>query len=174
MNEFPAESESRRTIKVSISDVKFSTDNSLLKTTLGSCVSVVLFTPHHRSAQKISSMSHFLLPEVSKLPEADKRPFRFGSLIIPYQINEMLHLGVPKSALQAKLCGGANMFARRHNIALNDIGRLNIEMARQILKAWSIPVVGESVGGNFGRAVEFDPLSGSLKVLIFGNEAFYI
>lgn len=158
-------------IHVSISDFKVSEHGGILKTTLGSCVSVVLYTNKENS---ICSMSHFLLPQATSAEKEKETPLRYGSRIIPLQIQEMQNLGIAKKDLLAKVSGGAAMFPLRENSNLADVGAENSNIALKILQQEKIPVVAKDIGGGSGRSIQFDPQTLKLKIVIFGEKTFYI
>lgn len=155
---------------VSISDYKFSINGEVLKTTLGSCVSVVLYSQH---SKLISSMSHFLLPH-PPMAKDEVNYQRYGSMLIPAQIKKMEELGVSKNEMRAKVTGGAAMFPISNDSHLGDIGAENSQMAINILQENKIDLVAHDVGGSLGRSIEFDPQTKKLKVTIFGKNTFYL
>ena len=65
-------------------------------------------------------------------------------------INEMMAHGAMRKRMKARIFGGATMNSHYH-----DIGGSNIAFARTFLKAEGIPLVGEDVGGNTARRVQF-------------------
>lgn len=158
------------TIHVSISDFKVAKDGEILKTTLGSCVSVVLYT---ETKSVVSSMSHYLLPAPG-LKKDEKAPMRYGSRLIPMQIEAMEKLGINKRDMLAKVSGGAAMFPVVVDSNLGDVGKENSDMAFEILKQNQIPVVAHDVGGTLGRSITFDPETAKLKITIFGERTFFI
>jgi chemotaxis protein CheD len=66
--------------------------------------------------------------------------------------------------LVAKIAGGANMFETSYQTLINSVGARNAKSARRTLGALDIPIVGEEVGGNRGRTVEFDLATGKMLV----------
>jgi chemotaxis protein CheD len=50
-----------------------------------------------------------------------------------------------------------------------NIGELNIKCVKQMLMKKGIPLVGEDVGGNYGRSVEFHLDSGKLIIWSIGR-----
>ncbi|MDH5718515.1 MAG: chemotaxis protein CheD [Spirochaetia bacterium] len=159
----------RKVINVAISDLRFSRKGELLKTTLGSCVSVVLYANPKKSDSMVCSMSHYLLPTPSHVNDKERLPFRFGDVIIEYQINKMLKSGLKVEDLYAKLAGGATMFPLKKKEQIYDIGNANVEIAKKILKTHRITITGENTGYTQGRSILFDPETKKLRVHIFGD-----
>ncbi|RME92345.1 MAG: hypothetical protein D6767_03415 [Candidatus Hydrogenedentota bacterium] len=156
------------TIHVGIAELHFAGKDELLKTTLGSCVSVVLYTSPDREKEPIASMSHFLLPEPTRQEEVLRKPLRFGSILIPHQIKKMRE-AVGNAKIFAKITGGASML-NNSSLKIADIGRLNFEMAIRIIKKHGIEIKGMHTGGTVGRSALFIPKSGILRVTVFGEK----
>jgi chemotaxis protein CheD len=125
-------------------------------TILGSCVSVCLWDPF----TKTGGINHFLLPmDVGE----DQASLRFGNFSVRELIEEVLAVGADQARLRAKLFGGAcvlEAFRGREN----HLGAKNVEIAREVLDAADIPVIGEDVGGNRGRKLIFHTDNGSAWV----------
>ena len=88
---------------------------------------------------------------------------RCGAIGVPTLIKKVLYLGADPKRLQAKLFGGANVidaFRDRDN----HLGLQNVHIARELLEAEAIPVVGEDVGGHKGRKLIFLTDDGSVWV----------
>ena len=124
--------------------------NEIITTVLGSCVAVCLYDLR----AGIGGMNHFLLPEGKS---GDLEDVVFGLHAMELLINDMLKQGADKRGLEAKLFGGASMIG-----GLSDIGERNIAFAREFLSDENFPVISESVGGNCGRRIRFNPTTGSV------------
>ncbi len=124
---------------------------------LGSCLAVVLYD----QKKKIGGMCHALLP-VSNGFSANPKKFVDKSIIHLLELIESR--GAKREDIVAKLVGGASIFQE-----LNDtqgIGEKNIISGREVLAKIGIRVVGEDVGGNQGRSVEFYTSTGVVVVKI--------
>lgn len=125
-------------------------------TILGSCVSVCLWDP----LTQIGGINHFLLPmDVGE----DQVSLRFGNLAVRELIEEVVGVGAEQTRLRAKLFGGAcvlEAFRGREN----HLGAKNVTIAREVLAAADIPIIGEDVGGNRGRKLIFHTDNGSAWV----------
>lgn len=113
-------------------------------TILGSCVAVCLWDRRRRRG----GMTHHLLPRW--LPGA-RGPDRFGDVAVARLIDELGALGSLPGDLQAKLFGGADTMGGSRG----DLGRRNLEVAREVLGDHGIPIVAESGGGHRGRKLIF-------------------
>lgn len=56
------------------------------------------------------------------------------------------------------------MFETSYQTLINSVGARNAKSARRTLDTLDIPIVGEEVGGNRGRTVEFDLATGKMLV----------
>jgi len=129
---------------------------TMVTTILGSCVALCLWDPMKR----IGGINHFLLPVGGN--DMLKSP-RFGTVAIPELIRKILQLGADVKMLQAKLFGGANVIEAFRDRE-NHLGTQNVRIARELLQAEAIPVVGEDVGGQKGRKLIFCTGDGSAWV----------
>jgi chemotaxis protein CheD len=79
-------------------------------------------------------------------------------------VDELLQSGASQDRLVAKVAGGANMFETSYQTLIKSIGARNARSARETLASLGIPILGEEVGGNRGRTVEFDLATGNMMV----------
>ena len=135
----------------------FKTSNSsamVMTTILGSCVSICMYDEDVGAG----GMNHFLLPgDPSKTSSGNK----YGVHAMEIMINELLKLGAQKTALKAKVFGGAQMAAN-----LMNIGEQNGAFARGFLHDESIPIISESLGGTQARRIRFWPGTGAAQQMI--------
>jgi len=114
---------------------------------LGSCLAISLYDP----ALRLGGFAHALLP--GDEPGRDgERPGKYVASAVATLLDSLLAAGAARQRLQAKLAGGATMFPGLS--ARRSVGERNVEMARRELSRLGIPLVGEDVGGNFGRTCE--------------------
>ena len=129
-----------------------STESHAVTTILGSCVSVCLWDP----ISDIGGLNHFLLP----FDVGGQASGRFGNLAMRELIERLLSIGAEQNRLQAKLFGGACVLeAFRHRA--NHLGSQNVEVARGMLAALNVPIIGEDVEGRNGRKLIFHTDTGS-------------
>lgn len=131
-----------------------------LATVLGSCVAACIRDP----LAGVGGMNHFLLPgdmDRMRSQEVEREMVHMMELLL----NGLFKRGAQRSRLEAKLFGGASMFA-----GLTDIGAKNAAFAERFLQHEGVTVIGGSLGGNSGRRIEYWPVSGRARAqLIAGN-----
>ncbi len=125
---------------------------------LGSCVAIVLYD---RDA-KVGALAHILLPN-EVLSALHELPGKFASSAIPVMVRRMRELK-GTGGIEARLVGGASMFAPLLVAGAPSLGARNVSSARTALAEAGIPIVGEDVGGDHGRSVTFDLDTGSVHV----------
>ena len=145
---------------VSMGQVLVAHAGETLGSVLGSCIGLILYHPH----LKVGAMAHIVLPDSAG---RDGPLDKYADLAIPHMIELLAGEGAAKSGLVAKLAGGANMFGNKGS---KHIGDSNTEAVLRILKELHIHVKGQHVGGEKGRRVLWDPLSGELTVHIVGKD----
>lgn len=127
---------------------------------LGSCLAVVLYDPN----AGVGGVIHTLLPEETDFPTEDEEDItRFTDTGIKVLLKRLLnHSGVERRNIRAKLTGGSEVL--QFVTFSTDVGRRNVEVARELLDDLGIEVVAEDVGGEFGRTIVFDPQTGAVIV----------
>ncbi len=128
-----------------------------LKTTLGSCVGVVL----HDQVRGLSGLAHIMLPERLR---GDESIGKYADTAIPTLLARLEQLGSRRRDICAYLAGGANMFQSCQDSRLATVGEKNLAAVRQILGGLGIPIQREHTGGRQGRTVVFDGHTGELEV----------
>lgn len=126
---------------------------------LGSCLGIAVYDRGNRSG----GLAHTLLPSPSE-KDTIRRPGRFVASAIELLRSELIYRGSLAENLAAKIVGGANMFERFNHTVGAGVGMRNIAAARTTLETLDIPLVGEDVGANFGRSMEFDLATGDVRV----------
>lgn len=125
---------------------------------LGSCVAIALY---NREAQ-MGALAHVLLPTAA--PSAAPVSIgKFATTAVPAMLHRMRERGA-YGAVEARLIGGATMFAPLSNSVAPSLGTRNIMAARAACAAAQIPIVAEDVGGAHGRSVYFDMVDGAVLV----------
>ena len=72
--------------------------------------------------------------------------------------------GASPTRLQAKIAGGAQMFAARGNNSLANIGERNVKAVKAELARLRIPIIAEDTGKNYGRTLFFSASDGIMKI----------
>lgn len=137
------------TVQVKMSEYSVVKDSKRLKTTLGSCVGIILTD----GKKKISGLAHIMLPEQLKV---DAAVGKYADSAIPALVKKMKAKGSREADLEAYVIGGANMFRFSSDKSIVKIGEKNVEASKRILGELEIPIILEDTGGDFGRTVIFD------------------
>lgn len=126
---------------------------------LGSCLGITFYDP----IKKVGAMAHAMLPDIEKA-KTKTNPHRFVNSCIQEMVQEFEKRGCPRQRIVAKLFGGAHMFSFINTDSVLNVGQKNIEMALSMLKELGIKIVGQEIGGTFGRTIEFNVEQGSVLV----------
>jgi chemotaxis protein CheD len=129
----------------------------IIKTLLGSCVSVCLYDPRAR----VGGMNHILLPGSADMDQFNKSA-RYGINAMDKLMTRMLAKGVDRKKLIAKVFGGAHIIEQIESRF--SPGARNVEFAFQYLETESIPVAGFNVAGFNPRRIYFN--TGTGKILM--------
>jgi chemotaxis protein CheD len=130
---------------------------SNLKTTLGSCVGVILTD----KKSGVHGLAHIMLPEMLR---RDTAVGKYADTAIPALLEKMKKRGARKEEIRAFIMGGACMFHFTGTTGMSVIGDRNVEAAQKILDELDIPVVFQETGGNAGRTVLFNSDTGKVSV----------
>ena len=137
------------------------TDDIVIVTVLGSCVSACLWDPLRR----IGGMNHFMLPGAS----GHANPLRggvhasatLGVYAMEVLINRMLKLGAERSRLVAKVFGGARLLAGFERL---DVGAKNCEFVLEFLRVEGIRILAQDLLDVCPRKVHFFVDTGKVQV----------
>ncbi|MFH5183193.1 chemotaxis protein CheD [Paenibacillus sp. TAB 01] len=148
-------------IKVGMADLNVAHLTGVLKTTgLGSCVGLTLYD----SKAKVAGMAHVMLPNSEIAREGSLNIAKYADTAIPELVRRMESLGAFVRRMEAKMAGGAQMFAFAGNSDTMRIGPRNVESCKDMLERYGIPLRAEDTGGSYGRTVEFDCDNGILLI----------
>jgi chemotaxis protein CheD len=126
---------------------------------LGSCVAIVL----HDAAARVGGLAHVLLPSPA-LSRVDANAAKFPQTAVPRLLELMAKQGASPRRITGRLVGGASMFAALAPPGTIQMGERNLVASRQVLNAHGIPLVGEAVGGDYGRTVRLRVADGEVEV----------
>lgn len=156
-----------RTLHVGQGDHHVSAEPDIVMSTiLGSCIAACIRDP----GLKLGGMNHFLLPEGENgISEDEAR--RYGVNAMEILINSLLRAGARRDRLQAKLFGGAAMFAQ-----LRNIGAENAAFAQRFLQAEGIAIIGGDTGGTQARRIRYRPSTGQAmqRLLTDADPSMYV
>ncbi|KUK65854.1 MAG: putative chemoreceptor glutamine deamidase CheD [Desulfotomaculum sp. 46_80] len=149
-------------IPIGIAEYKVTREpNRLITLGLGSCVGVSLYDPVTRAGGLI----HIMLPDSTLFEKQTSKTGKFADTGIPLMIRDMLSYGVKINNLEAKMVGGAQMF---DGVDHFKIGQRNIEKSDQILNRIGIKVIARETGGNKGRTMILDTITGQVTIRLLG------
>lgn len=152
-------------IKVGMADLNICHSPDAITTLgLGSCVGVVLYD----EGRKIAGMVHVMLPDSTKVRQNQNKA-KFADTGIDLLIEMLQKEGAVKSALTAKIAGGAQMFAFNSNNDMLRVGERNVEAVKTKLNSIGIRILAEDTGLNYGRTVEFYPETGDFVIKAVGK-----
>lgn len=145
---------------VRVADLRVGTGQEVLVTVgLGSCVAVLLYDP----VARVGGLAHVLLPSPA-LSRAEESPAKVPQTAIPRLMELMAREGASPRRMTGRLVGGASMFASLAAPGTIQMGERNVVACRQVLYAQGIPLIGEAVGGDYGRTVKLRATDGQVEV----------
>jgi chemotaxis protein CheD len=148
-------------IKVGMADLNVAHTIGILKTMgLGSCVGLTLYD----AKAKMAGMAHVMLPTSDIAKGGELNIAKYADTAVPELITRMVSLGAVVSRMEAKMAGGAQMFAFAANHDTMRIGPRNVESCKEQLRKYGIPLKAEDTGGNYGRTIEIECEKGILVI----------
>jgi chemotaxis protein CheD len=151
---------SGRELVVRVADLQIGrAEDTLVTVGLGSCVAIML----HDAEARVGGLAHVLLPSPA-LARDDGKPARFPQSAVPRLLRLMTDSGARSHRITARLAGGASMFAALAPAGTIQMGERNLVAAREALASHGLPLVGEAVGGDFGRTVRLRVGDGRVEV----------
>ena len=145
-----------------LGDVHVAHEPTLVKTLLGSCISVCLYDP----LRLVGGMNHFMLPRGR---DEDGASFRFGVPAMEALIGALIDLGGSPRRFTAKVFGGAHVLDVEETAG--GVPQQNIAFVRGFLESGGIPIVAEDLGGYSARHVHFHTSTGRVFVKRAGTPA---
>jgi len=136
-------------------------DEHEVTTVLGSCVSVCLWDP----VSQVGGINHYMLPLWNGEGLASPR---YGNIAITKLLEKMQDLGADRKNLRAKVFGGGDML--KATSAFLNIGERNVNLAQDMLREWSIPIVSSNTGGKNGRKLIFNTRTGVVLVKLLKQQ----
>ncbi|MEP6687104.1 MAG: chemotaxis protein CheD [Gemmatimonadales bacterium] len=150
----------RDEIIVRVADLRAGSGKDILMTIgLGSCVAILLHDP----IACVAGMAHVLLPSPA-LSRKDGNAAKFPQSAVPRLVQLMAEQGAAARRLNARLVGGASMFAGLGAPGTIQMGERNVVASRQALHHQGIAIVAEATGGDFGRTVRLWAADGRVEV----------
>ena len=152
----PTPEPNRKGVYLHSGQIHVSDEPCSITTILGSCVAVCMWD----ALKGIGGATHYLLPNRVSGHNAS---VRFGNCAIDQLLAMLLKMGAHRNDLQAKLFGGACIFAGFRSLD-EQLGTKNVQLAVRMLDEAAIPVITHDVGGPKGRKLIFNTDSGDAWV----------
>ncbi len=155
-------------INVGIADIKVGKGTDVLRTTLGSCIGIVLYDPE----QKIGAISHIMLAKDPTGKDSLKSPHKYGETALPELIKMMQEAGSSIGQFNCRMFGGASMFKGINSNFLQNIGEQNIAIVKKFMEEKKIPIIVEDIAGNEGRTISLYTEDGRILLKKAGMEKY--
>lgn len=155
-------------LNVGIAEIKTGKSPYVLRTTLGSCIGVVLYQPD----LKIGGIAHIMLAQDSLGRDKLKNPGKYAETALPKLLELMNKEGCKPGSYSARIFGGASMFKNIHSNFLQHIGEDNIQYVKKFLKDMNITVLVDDTGGHEGRTISLYMDDGRILLKKAGIEKF--
>ena len=84
-------------------------------------------------------------------------------------MKKIVSMGGRKTRLEAKIAGGAQMFAFQNKSDMVRVGERNVEASKRKLRELGIPLKAQDTGLNYGRTIIFYPETGDLIIRSAGK-----
>jgi chemotaxis protein CheD len=134
---------------------------AILRTLLGSCVGILFRIPR----LGVGALCHPMLPRCPAKPAANFNRSA-GRRYVDFAIRDLARqfdqLGARRSEVEVKLFGGGDVLLVVNAAARPTVGRLNIEVAIEVLEEEGFAVSASSLGGKHGVNIRFNTLSGEV------------
>jgi chemotaxis protein CheD len=134
---------------------------AILRTVLGSCVGVTFW----HEALELGALCHPMLPchpqaARGRIDVAAAR--RYVDFAIRDLAAQFDALGASRRQIEIKLFGGADVLQVREEGSRPSVGRMNREMALEILRSEGFDVVASRLGGPVGFHIDFYTATGEV------------
>lgn len=152
-------------IKVGMADLNVcKSPDGITTLGLGSCVGIAI----RDKVSKVGGLAHVMLPDSTAI-ENNSNKFKFADTGIEELVKQIIALGGNKARFEAKIAGGAQMFAFQNKSDMLRVGERNVEASKIKLKQLGIPIIAEDTGLNYGRTVIFYPETGDFIIRSAGK-----
>ena len=134
------------------------TENIVLTTVLGSCVSACV----RDSTAGIGGMNHFMLPDDADPGSRDvAAAMRYGAYAMDVLLNELFQGGAKRERLEAKVFGGGAVLA---NMTMLNIGERNADFVLRYLEVERVRIAAQDLRGKLPRRINYFPVTGRVTV----------
>jgi len=150
-------------------ELQFADAGFRLRTTLGSCVSIVLWHPR----LQLGGMCHYMLPPRQRSADEPLNG-RYADEALELMLIAVRNHGTQLQDYEVKVFGGGNMLPASSSSAGPSVALRNIRAAERLLADHGLVAKASSLGGVGYRTIIFDIASGSVWVRHVGNQALSI
>ena len=141
--------------------------SEMIVTVLGSCVAACIRDP----LTGIGGMNHFMLPQGENGSWGGANSsMRFGNHAMEVLINRVMSLGCPRSRLEIKVFGAANVIGGPALRSNRTVGERNAAFVRHYLENENLTIAAMDLGGERGRRICYFPDSGRVKRLLLRRD----
>ncbi len=152
-------------IKVGMADLAVcSGDDAVTTLGLGSCIGIAIRDP----GTGIGGLVHIMLPSSTEIRNNSNRP-KFADTGIEDLVDAIIKKGGNRNRLEAKIAGGAQMFASSSKSDTIRVGERNAMASKEKLSEMHIPLLAEDTGKTYGRTVIFYPKTGDYVIRSIGQ-----
>ena len=145
-------------IKLLPGEYYVTSENMVLTTVLGSCVSACL----RDSTSGIGGMNHFMLPDEAGPASRDaSATMNYGAYAMEVLLTELIKAGARRERLEAKVFGGGAVLA---NMTQLNIGERNADFVLRYLQIEKVRIAAQDLRGNLPRRINFFPMTGRVAV----------
>ncbi len=142
---------------------------TIVKTVLGSCISVTMFN----SRLRLGAICHGMLPECGEMSGSNcacLTGFRHVDCSVRKMLEELHSSGILNDEIECKMFGGSDMFktilGKPNPI---NVGEQNIIAAYKIMYESNLRLAASDTGGSRGRQIIFIPNSGEVFLKKIGS-----
>lgn len=138
----------------------FGDDRHVVRTLLGSCVSVTMWHP----ARHLGGMCHLMLPERASARMIGKLDGRYGHEAMLWLFQEITRHETNPYDYEVNMFGGGRMFQRSAPGDTLDVGSRNIYYLTKLMKELGFRFKVMDVGSFGSRTMSFDIVTGKVAV----------
>ncbi|MCT7305036.1 chemoreceptor glutamine deamidase CheD [Ralstonia sp. 22086] len=147
----------RRAMKVLPGEYSVTTEDLMLVTVLGSCVSACV----RDKTLGIGGMNHFMLPSRNEGESILSPSMRYGTHAMEVLLNQLYKAGAKRERLEIKVFGGAAVLAGMSTL---DVGERNGKFVLEFLRNEGLTVAAKDLFDVHPRKVYFVPSTGQIMV----------
>ena len=147
-------------LKVLPGEYLVTSNDVMLVTVLGSCVSACMRDP----LAGVGGMNHFMLPDAdadAKSSSWANESARYGGFAMEMLVNDLLKRGASRSRLETKVFGGGAVLP---GFTVNNVGERNGRFVLDYLRNEGLTVNGQDLFDVYPRRVHYFPRTGKVMV----------